>query len=355
MRFVGPATATISARAIAAVEDIPSAIPIIITHTSLPGSLSFNGNPNITIVGGARRSIEVDSSDTGSISCSGTPSVDLSKAGPDGKGADFGDLGGPTSPCFKYNFGVGTYVQPSSSIADPLSGVPVPTTAGLTLRPDPPAGTAPVGTNGCTGAAACPLYLPGLYSAGISVKDSTKFGISLFAPGLYYISGGGFNMLSNSAAQMATGMAADPLHPEIGTAGMVVFNTGTGNSDIFNFDSNAGSKAPITLQGAPGASVWQGILFFEDPTSAGGSHTGNKSHQIWGGGSVTLTGTVYMNRRTGVTGTVFQNLALGGGAGSTTTVTGEIIVNTLSLGGNGSVNMNLDSTTRIVKQVALIH
>ena len=94
-------------------------------------------------------------------------------------------------------------------------------------------------------------------------------------------------------------------------------------------------------------------------TAAGGSHTGlpsaNPAHQIWGGGSVTLTGTVYINRRSGLTTTTFQSVALGGGAGSTTTVTGEIIVNTLSLGGNGSVNMNLDSNTRIVKQVALIH
>ncbi|HSU32434.1 MAG TPA: hypothetical protein VLJ11_14470, partial [Bryobacteraceae bacterium] len=112
------------------------------------------------------------------------------------------------------------------------------------------------------------------------------------------------------------------------------------------------------LNGAPSTSIWAGILFYEDPTANGGSHTGlpsaNPGHQIWGAGTVTLSGTIYISTRTGVTSTSFQNVALGGGGGSNTTVTGEIIVNTLSLGGNGAINMNLDTSSRIIKQVALI-
>jgi hypothetical protein len=205
------------------------------------------------------------------------------------------------------------------------------------------------------------LFSPGWYSTskGITVKDSKSAGLALFAPGMYYISQGGFNMLSNSAAAMATGLAADPLYPEIGTAGMVVFNTGTGTNDIFNFSSNAGALSPgIQLHGAPDNSKWDGILFYEDPTSNGGSHTGlpsgNPAHQVWGGGSLSLTGTIYINSRSGVTSTSFQSLGIGGGGGSNTTLTGEIIVNTLSLGGNGTINMNLSSVTRLVRQVALV-
>jgi hypothetical protein len=164
-------------------------------------------------------------------------------------------------------------------------------------------------------------------------------------------------MQSKASAAMATGMTADPLFPEIGNAGMVVFNTGTGNGDIFSFDANAGSKYPIALQGAPVGSIWDGILFFEDPTTSGGSHTGagaNKGHTIQGAGNITLIGTMYFNARTGVTSTAFQSLSVQGASGSTTTLTGEIITQVLSLGGGGTIKMNLDTTTRIQKQIALV-
>jgi hypothetical protein len=151
-------------------------------------------------------------------------------------------------------------------------------------------------------------------------------------------------------------MAADTVHPEIGT-GMVVFNSGTGNGDIFSFDANAGKFYPITLQGAPVGSIWDGILFMEDPTTNGGSHTGigaSKGHTIQGVGNITLTGTMYFNARTGVTSTSFQSLSVQGASGSTTTLTGEIITQVLSLGGGGTIKMNLDTTTRTVQEVALI-
>jgi hypothetical protein len=163
-------------------------------------------------------------------------------------------------------------------------------------------------------------------------------------------------MQAKASAQMATGLPADTVHPEIGT-GMVVFNSGTGNGDTFNFDANAGKFYPIALQGAPTTSSWDGILFMEDPTANGGSHTGagaQKAHSIQGAGNITLTGTMYFNSRTGVSSTVYQALSVQGSSGSTTTLTGEIITQTLSLGGNGTINMNLDSTTRTVRQVALV-
>jgi hypothetical protein len=55
-----------------------------------------------------------------------------------------------------------------------------------------------------------------------------------------------------------------------------------------------------------------------------------------------------------VTSTAYQALSVQGNSGGTTTVSGEIITNTLSLGGGGTIQMNLDATTRIVRQIALI-
>lgn len=360
IRFLGPSTARITARGTAAIVEIPSAIPIIVTHTGLPtkgGTLSFNGTPTIVITGGPPKSVQVNSGDPGAIdttSC-GNAFVDLSKAGPKGTGANFGNSGGPPTPCFGFNFGTGKYQQPASAIKDPLAGVPVPTTTGLISNPSTQ--TKAFGVNGCAAAAGCTMYSPGLYPSGITIQNQN----ALFAPGMYYISQGGFNMLSNSTAAMATGagVGADPLYPEIGDAGMVVFNSGTGKNDIFNITANAGASSPgIVLHGPPEDSVWAGILFYEDPNATGGSHTGlpsgNQGHLIWGGGTLSLTGTIYINSRSGVTSSSYQALTFGGGGGSSTTLTGEIIVNTLSLGGNGQINMNLSSHTRLVRQVALV-
>jgi len=363
MRIFGVNSTTVVASGTAAILDVPSSVPIIVTHPSLPGSLSFNGNPTITIIGGPSQSVEVNSSDSGAVSttsCSNA-TVDLHLAGPGGNGADFGTyaLNGPSSPCFTFLPGTkpGQYLDKVAPIQDPLSGVPVPSSAGLPTRLDPP-GTVGTGTYGCPSTPTCPFYQPGLYSSGITVKSSNTNGVSLFAPGLYYISGGGFNMASNSAAQMATGITTpDPNFPEIGTSGMVVFNTGTNKADIFNFDANAGASSPITLVGAPDSSRWQGVLFYEDPYATGGAHIGtgpSPGHTIQGGGTINLTGTIYMSTRTGVDSTHFQNLTLQGASGSTTNLIGEIIVNTLSMGGNPNINMTLSSTLRTVRQVALV-
>lgn len=361
MRIFGISNTTLTAVGTAAILDVPSAVPIIVTHPTNSGSLSFNGNPTITIRGGPTRSVQINSSASGAVnttSCSNA-TVDLHLAGPNGNGADFGVWapGGSTSACFTFLPGTkpGKYIH-ASPISDPLASVPVPSPTGLPARTDPP-GTVPLGTNGCPSASGCPLYQPGIYSSGISVKNSNTNGVSLFAPGLYYISGGGFNMLSNSAAQMATGLSADPNFPEIGTAGMVVFNTGTNKSDVFNFDANAGAASPISLVGAPDSSQWKGMLFYEDPTANGGTHLGtgpSPGHVIQGGGTITLVGTVYMSTRTGVDSTHFQNLLLQGASGSTTNLTGEIIVNTLSMGGTPQINMTLDSQLLTVRQVALV-
>ncbi len=256
-------------------------------------------------------------------------------------------------------------MQPAGVINDPLAGVdPAGTwvTPSSLVQNPPPNNVIPVGTDGCVaipkGPSTCVLYSPGYYSSGIDIKDSVKNGLVLFAPGLYYIAAGGFTIESNGSAQMATGLSADPLYPEIGNSGMVVYNSGTGKNDIFNFTSNAGQNYPITLQGAPTSSRWDGILFMEDPFPTGGSHTGlpsgNPAHSIQGAGNITLTGTMYFNARTGVSSTSFQSLWVQGASGSATTLSGEIITQKLSLGGGGTIRMNLDPTTRTIKQVALV-
>ena len=126
---------------------------------------------------------------------------------------------------------------------------------------------------------------------------------------------------------------------------MLFYNTGTG---IFDLSANG----TINLVGSPAASVYNGILFFQDRTSAAASHS------LGGGGQMTLVGTLYFtNTKATMLGapTHYQNVTLGGGSGSGTLIQGEIIVDALTMGGNGGITMNLNpSATVIVRQVALV-
>ena len=58
-------------------------------------SISLSGTPNINIVGGPQRSIQINSS--AATAFSGASKIDLSLGGPNGTGSDFGVFGGPAA------------------------------------------------------------------------------------------------------------------------------------------------------------------------------------------------------------------------------------------------------------------
>jgi hypothetical protein len=58
LQLVGATGATIRARAVAAVRNVSSPVPILVMHPDAPESMSINGNPTITICGGPPRSIQ---------------------------------------------------------------------------------------------------------------------------------------------------------------------------------------------------------------------------------------------------------------------------------------------------------
>jgi hypothetical protein len=175
--------------------------------------------------------------------------------------------------------------------------------------------------------------------------------MALFAPGLYYITQGGFSLGTGAKAGMATGFGDDAATGQ----GMVVFNSGTGNKDIFDIKANAGAPPDgINLVGAPNNSIYKGILLFQDPTAAGGIHTGAGAHTIGGGGQWSLTGTMYINRR-GASGTTYQQLVLSGNGGGSTLLVGQIITNALELSGTPSIRMRLNpNSTLAVRQIAMV-
>jgi hypothetical protein len=355
MRLLGPTATTVTATAMAAIVDVVAPVPILVTHPTLTQSLSLQGNPAIKICGGPSRSIQVNSGDSNAFHMGGSASIDLSKAGVKddghcntGTGADFGTWGGPAANP-GVTLGVGKYVEPSSPIKDPLANVSPPSVPTKIGSQTPLAD----GVSGCPSPSkkACVLYTPGLYAGGIGGNNSTP----VFEPGIYYIQGGGITCHNNCEMFMATGTGADGASgTNTGWTGNVLFyNTGSTaqptNSGSIVIDANGSAN----LVGSPSGSSYKGILFFEDRAADA------QTHALGGGGAMTLTGTIYLTNTLATmtaTSAQYQGLTLGGGSGSGTLVQGEIIVGTLTLGGGGSIEMDLNpNASLVVQQVALVN
>jgi hypothetical protein len=383
MQMLGAgATMPVIAVAVAAEVEVVSPVPIIVLHPTLPSSFQKNGSNTITICGGPPRSIQVNSANSASIGISGVSgTVDLSHAGPknttptacDGSGADLGNHGGPgTYPGTLLPGTDGAYRPNVSIIEDPLLSVappPQPTTAGNYV-------TATPGTHGCPAGLGvqCRIYSPGYYASGIDLGGSNK-AFALFRPGIYYINHGGFHLSSNSVVRMAIGSdAVDPLPTtDPGytgwTGGMILYNSPSTpvnqNKDIFEITANAGQINNITypdattgcplggncLVGSP-LSPYKYILFFQNRSTAK-----TLAHSLQGGGGLSITGTIYLTHTAtsiSADGT-YQSLDLQGTSGSATRILGQIIVDTLSLGGTSDIVMTLRSDAiYTVRQIALV-
>lgn len=409
MRLVGGGNTKIAAQATAAITTSIAPIPILILHPTLANSLNLSGTGNgnkIRICGGPTRSIQVNSCAGtggsvgvpagGSASCqsgssftwNGNPTVDLSHAGPldtgdcsTGTGADFGNFGLPkTLPAgtVPVSFGtVGTYIEPASVLADPLLNVAAPTTTGLSNQ-DSSMCTEAKGISTCTdgggnavtcpsadafGAAvtSCNVLKPGIYTSAGPLGD-LKNNFYIFTPGVYYIQSGGLNFDANSSAQTQntppSGPAAYPTcsHADAATGCGALFffaapGTGKGaGSNNLSVNANSGD---IALLGSDPTLAYQKILLFADHTS-----TVAQTFSLGGGGQWNVNGTIYLtstiNNTLNSTGqSVYQTLSLGGNSGSGT-VTGEIIVDALNLGGTPNITMNLDPANKIIRQIALV-
>ena len=386
MHLLGPSAATVKAIGMAAIVSVNSPIPIIVIHPNLTQSFYVNGQPTVKICGGPQRSIQVNSTDSNAFKIGGNAAVDLSAGGPadtngdcttPGNGTDMGNWGGPSSGtvtvvpgiggCAKGDLCIGNkghYLQPASWMPDPLAnmvapdntGFPAQTQAGQpTMAASATSGTitcpAWAGTHGCT------VLSPGTYASGLALTNTT----AIFKPGIYYMGGGnGFSCKANCNSMMATGVT-DPTIAAGGTGtgwngtqsggGMLVYNAGGGTF-------NVGANGSTTLIGAPIGSAYLGTLFFEDRTAA--ANTGSGAHSLGGGGALSIVGTIYLtNTRSTILGSTgfkqYQELSLQGNSGNATTIQGEIIVDSLQLGGGGTIEMNLSALKSFtINQVALV-
>ena len=373
-------------------------VPILVLDPTEAKSFQIGGNPTVQIVGGPDRSIQVNS-DASSANASGDAAylggasqVDLTKAGLNYNGADFGVTGGPNTESmpspFNTNppFGWLPHVAP---VPDPFASVPPP------ADPGKPGKSAPVPYlfQGCPDSTGCIEYTAGDYVGGISVQNST----AIFDPGVYYIQGGQVRIGANSLVRPSTApgdgsmgtifylTCANPGNCTPGNVASVYIGANAGGNTADAFDtslahcSGDGGFAPQAgIPPSVGGNVFlapcaadgtypqapqsvaittqRGILFFGD-RSAGVQETMN------GGGGLLLAGTMYFrdcpNLLTAGTcndpPTDFQTVTyLTGGSGSGTRVFGEIVTDQLTLQGNSGITMDLNPWSKPVLKVALM-
>jgi len=272
----------VRAFAVCGLVNANSPIPIIVLNPTASSALQVSGNPIISILGGANRSIQVNSNSPTAVSISGSGAVDLRCGGSSYTGSVLGVFGGPGTqtnasgncpgtpipstfpPSTDTGFhpgATGAYQSPSSPISDPFARIAKPTCttacppvvpSDLTIGPtgnscvkqNPNACTGlpctssniqngicfvSHNTHGCPdpGAATpplpkngCQLYTAGYYPNGITVDGGGGLNaVAVFDPGVYYLNGG-LGLKQGSVVRPGTGTGD-------GSHGTVFYLTGS--------------------------------------------------------------------------------------------------------------------------------
>jgi hypothetical protein len=266
-------------------------IPILVLdpRSADGATMTINGNPAVTIVGGPQKSIQVNRNaggKTDAVDVVGTKAkLDLSAGGPNQEGSDLGTFGGPTSAPSQFIPGSqGHWIAPASPTDDPFAQVCYPgqptactpkidgytAPAKPTLGPQVPADetslhqtTSPCTSIPCRVAykdhgcpdhtsttratSNCLLYTPGLYDqttgfpGGITATGGTQ--ILLFDPGLYYVVGGLSLGSTGITVRPGTGQGD-------GSGGVTFYFSGASSSGVSGGSgSTAGLDSFNTLKG----------------------------------------------------------------------------------------------------------
>jgi len=335
-----------------------SPIPIIVLNPQVATSLSVQGTPAVNIIGGANRSIQVNSCSTtggtspcgtsNAVNVGGSAAVNLCAAGNNFCGANMGVWGAESKPggfvtsCASSR-PAGTpscssqqtpqWNSPSAPISDPFAQLAAPVQPSALTTPTPTASCTSVvilaanckilhldATHGCPDSNGCTLYTPGYYPTGITVKNET----AVFDPGIYYVKGG-LALQANSFVRPNTGTTA-------GDGGTIFYFSGTGTVSV---DANSGkikgshtidsfATGEVTCPGASGVApnpalpatldgnillapcsasgtfgdptnaAFRGILFFQDRSA--GTNGSPVQPQWGGGGQFLLAGTLYFHQ-----------------------------------------------------------
>ena len=239
----GPATTSVTAKAIAGITTSVSPDSIIVLDPSAKDAFQVTGASVVTVTGGG---IAIDSSNAEAGLISGSSQVIAASVGSIGGVSITGTSTSTPAP-----------VTLPAAVADPLLSLAAPTIGSCAAHPtntSPPNGTS--------------TLLPGTYCGGITIGGIANV---TFSPGNYIINGGGISFGNSSISN---------------GNGVMFYLTGSSPTVI-------ASGASIVNFTAPTSGTYQGILFYQDRTIASASNA-----QFGNSAAVTFSGTLYFPKST---------------------------------------------------------
>jgi len=185
-----------------------------------------------------------------------------------------------------------------AATADFLTDVPVPDPTKIDDQGNP--GTMTTRSTSSYKPTSGQTIQPGLYIGGISISSQPNI---TFAPGIYYLQGGGLTMSGGSSSFTATGVM------------------------IYNGVSSAGATGSITVSGGgtvvqspPTSGAYYGMSIFQDRSST-------QKVTLSGGSGWNFTGTVYA---------ASAHIDVSGGSGAT--MGSQFVADTMTLSGSSTFN-----------------
>lgn len=272
----GVDTANITRKAIAVAVNVAGGdAGIIVLNPTASPALTMAGSGEITVVGG---DVQVNSNGSAAVKVTGYGSVTADEVDVVGKVQFTG-----------YGTIVGDLETGAPAIPDPLANLPAPAKG-----PD-------LGAVNLTGSQSKTLS-PGYYSGGITASGNGNLTLS---PGIYVLDGAGLNYTGNGA---------------LTALGVTVYVTGTGKLNITGQGAVHITPPDPSVNTFAGADTYQGISLIQDRASRIAS-------KITGWGNLNLDGVIYLP---GSWLTLYGNGDVFGA---------QVIVDTLTLAGNGSVRV----------------
>ena len=168
----------------------------------------------------------------------------------------------------------------------------------------------------------------------------------------------GLQCLSTSAVPQNLQGVGTPA-PGVNLQGNILIGPCTG---YYGDPLGASEPTPASTPPGPGEQRW--FLFFQD-RSATGNPAGKGVQPLYNGsGAFTMAGAMYFHAcnasgtglNCGSPSTYYSDIfTLSGGSGSNTYVLGEIVTDNLTLGGNSTINMDLNPTTAFTTRKASLY
>jgi hypothetical protein len=294
----GPSAIPVRARAVARGRWAADNDKVIALNLNASGSVTVSGSAGLKILG----ILQVNSSSSTALNVTGSLSasqINLNSAG--------GLIGSSLSLLFGLVGSGPPPVHYGSPIPDPLRFLPDPDPVKLALSTR---SASKLTINSGT----VDLY-PGVYVGGIAVNGLAT--VTLHAnsdgtPGIYYLQGGGLKL----------GMMAKVTTAAAETAGVMIYNDWQASGDCIT----TSGMSSLTLS-PPASGIYEGLSIFQ---ARGSVSTSAPTLTVSGSGLMSVSGTIYG---------AYANLTVSGGA-SGSVVGGQIIVDTLTVSGSATINVD---------------